>query len=900
MGVLDISGNRPRVLLFDEATGLTKFELGGKGYGLVEMTRIGLPVPPGINIPTYVCREYYSNGKLPDGILEEVREKLRVIEERVGRRFGSTEKPLLVSVRSGAPYSMPGMMDTILNLGLNDEIVKSLAEETRDERFAYDSYRRLVQMFGKIVLGVKDEKFDKIIEEHKKKLGVKHDVEIPAEEWKKIIEEFKELIKQETGREFPQDPWEQLRMAIEAVFKSWNNPRAIVYRKTYNIPEDLYTAVNIQMMVFGNLGFNSGTGVGFTRNPSTGEKKLYGEYLLNAQGEDVVAGIRTPKPLEELKNELPQVYEELLRVSEILEKHFKEMQDFEFTIQEGRLYLLQTRNGKRTAQAAVKIAVDMVNEGLISKEEAIARIDPNDLNQLLHPRIDPNIKAKPIAKGLNASPGAATGKVVFTADEAAELGAKGEKVILVRPETKPEDIHGMIAAQGILTSRGGMTSHAAVVARGMGKPAVVGAEMIKIDLDKEVFTVDGVQVRKLDIITIDGTTGHVYLGAIPTIEPELSGELRILLSWADEIRRLGVRANAETPAAARKAREFGAEGIGLARTERMFNAPDRLPIVHELIFAETEEERWNAIKKLLPMFKSDFKEIFREMAGYPVTVRLLDLPLHEFLPRIEELIQEVTELRIKVKSRKKGYKKALKLLQEKERILKRALQLAEHNPMIGHRGCRLGISYPEIYRIQTRAIIEAALELKKEGVEAHPEIMIPLVSEANELRILRRIVEDEAEKVFQEYGDRIKFHVGTMIETPRAALIASEIAKVADFFSFGTNDLTQMTFGFSRDDAEAKFMAQYLGKKILPYNPFERIDEVGVGRLIKIGTKEGKEANPKLEVGICGEHGGDPESIRFLEEAGLDYVSCSPYRVPIARLAAAQARLKELAVKITV
>jgi len=895
-----MSENRPRVLLFEEAIGLTKFELGGKGYGLVEMTRIGLPVPPGINIPTYVCREYYSSGRFPDGILEEVRAKLRVIEERVGRRFGSAEKPLLVSVRSGAPYSMPGMMDTILNLGLNDEIVKSLAEETRDERFSYDSYRRLIQMFGKIVLGIKDEKFDKIIEEHKKKLGVKHDVEIPAEEWRKIIEEFKELIRHESGREFPQDPWEQLKMAIEAVFKSWNNPRAIVYRKTYNIPENLYTAVNIQMMVFGNLGPDSGTGVGFTRNPSTGEKKLYGEYLLNAQGEDVVAGIRTPKPLEELKNELPQVYGELLRVSEILEKHFRDMQDFEFTIQEGKLYLLQTRNGKRTAQAAVKIAVDMVNEGLISKEEAISRIDPNDLNQLLHPRIDPNIKAKPIAKGLNASPGAATGKVVFTADEAAELGDKGEKVILVRPETKPEDIHGMIAAKGILTSRGGMTSHAAVVARGMGKPAVVGAEMLKIDLDKEIFTVDGVQVKKFDTITIDGTTGHVYLGAIPTIEPELSGELQILLSWADEIRRLEVRANAETPIAARKAREFGAKGIGLARTERMFNAPDRLPIVLELIFSETEEERWNAVKKLLPMFKSDFKEIFREMAGYPVTVRLLDLPLHEFLPRIEELIQEVTELRVKVKSRKKGYKKASRLLQEKERILKRALQLAEHNPMIGHRGCRLGISYPEIYRIQTRAIIEAALELKREGIAAHPEIMIPLVSEANELRILREIVEAEAEKVFQEYGDRIKLHIGTMIETPRAALTASEIAKVADFFSFGTNDLTQMTFGFSRDDAEAKFMALYLGKKILPNNPFERIDEAGVGRLVKIGTKEGKEANSKLEVGICGEHGGDPDSIRFFEEAGLDYVSCSPYRVPIARLAAAQARLREIAVKITV
>lgn len=890
----------PRVLLFEEAVGMSKFELGGKGYGLVEMTRIGLPVPPGINIPTYVCREYYRSGRLPEGLLEEVREKLKVIEEKVGRRYGSRNRPLLVSVRSGAPYSMPGMMDTILNLGLNDEIVEGLAEETGDERFAYDSYRRLVQMFGKIVLGVEDRKFDEIVEEHKRKLGVKQDIEIPAEEWKKIIEEFKELIRRETGRDFPQDPWEQLKMAIEAVFRSWDNPRAKVYRKTYNIPDDLYTAVNIQTMVFGNIGFNSGTGVGFTRNPSTGEKKLYGEYLLNAQGEDVVAGIRTPKPINELKEELPQVYDELLKISEILERHFRDMQDFEFTIQEGKLYMLQTRTGKRTAQAAVKIAVDMVNEGLITKEEAVSRIDPNDLNQLLHRRIDPSAKVKPIAKGLNASPGAATGKVVFTADEAAELGEKGEKVILVRPETKPEDIHGMIAAQGILTSRGGMTSHAAVVARGMGKPAVVGAEMLQIDLEKELFRVNGVEVRKYDVITIDGTAGQVYLGEVPTVEPELGGELKTLLSWADEFRRLGVRANAETPEAARKAREFGAEGIGLARTERMFNAPDRLPIVHELIFAETEEERWNALRKLLPMLRTDFKEIFEAMAGYPVTVRLLDLPLHEFLPRIEELIEEVTELRMKVRRRARGYKKAKRLLAEKERILKKALQLAEHNPMIGHRGCRLGIRYPEIYRIQTRAILEAALELKREGKEVHVEIMVPLVSEVNELRILRRIIEEEAERVFEEQGDRVEFHVGTMIETPRAALTAAEIAKVADFFSFGTNDLTQTTFAFSRDDAEAKFMAEYLNKKILPQNPFEVLDERGVGRLIELATREGKEANPKLVVGICGEHGGEPRSIHFFNRVGLDYVSCSPYRVPIARLAAAQAQLKKLEVKATV
>ncbi|MCX8201063.1 MAG: pyruvate, phosphate dikinase, partial [Candidatus Caldarchaeum sp.] len=829
---------------------------------------------------TSACKEYYrSGGKIPEGLFEELREKLKVLENRTGKKFGDPSNPLLVSVRSGAPYSMPGMMDTILNLGLNDAVAEGLVKLTGDERFVYDAYRRFIQMFARIAMGVKTDRFEKLLEETRHRLGVKFDIEIPASEMKKIVEKFKQIVREEKGMELPQDPFEQLKMAVEAVFRSWNNPRAVEYRRYYKIPDDLGTAVNIQMMVFGNLGEKSGSGVGFTRNPSTGEKKLYGEYLPKAQGEDVVAGIRTPFPIDKLEQKLLSQLEDMAKK---LEQHFKDMQDFEFTVENDKLYMLQTRNGKRTAQAAVKIAVDMYKEGLISAAEALLRVDPNELNQLLHRRLDPSYKGKPIAKGLNASPGAASGIVVFDTNEAAQRGAKGEKIILVRPETTPEDIKGMIAAQGVLTSRGGMTSHAAVVARGMGKPAVVGCESIRINMDEGYFTTsEGLVVRKGDVITIDGGSGQVFFGEVPTTEPELTTELYELLRLADQHRRLGVRANADTPEAAEKARAFGAEGIGLCRTERMFNAPDRLPIVREMIMAQTPEERKAALAKLLPFQVNDFKQIFAVMKGLPVTVRLLDLPLHEFLPPAEEILKEMFEL-----ASSHGPQHEILMRQE---LLRKVLVLKEHNPMLGHRGCRLAIRYPEIYEMQVRAILKAAIDVRRQhGETAKIQIMLPLVSEKTELVILRKIIEETAEKVFEEIGERIDFKVGTMIETPRAALTASEIAEVADFFSFGTNDLTQTTFGFSRDDAEAKFMADYLEKKILPRNPFESVDVRGVGRLVKIATEEGKKANPRLEVGICGEHGGDPDSVKFFHAAGLDYVSASPYRVPIARLAAAQ------------
>jgi len=874
----------PVMGLFEELTSFSRFELGGKGYGLVQMTAMGLPVPPGIIILTQACKEYYQNGgKIPEGLFDELKQKMAQLEVKTGKKFGDPKNPLLLSVRSGAPYSMPGMMDTILNLGLNDQVVEGLVSLSGDKFFAYDAYRRFIQMFGRIAMGVKGERFEKVLEEVKQRLNIKHDIEIPPEEMKKVVEEFKKIIREETGRDFPQDPWTQLKMAVEAVFKSWNNPRAIEYRKYYKIPDDLGTAVNIQMMVFGNLGERSGSGVGFTRNPSTGEKKLYGEFLPKAQGEDVVAGIRTPLPIEKLDSE---IYSQLLDVAEKLERHFKDMQDFEFTIENGRLYLLQTRNGKRTAQAAVKIAVDMVKEGLISAEEAIMRIEPSDLNQLLHRRLHPDVKVKPIAKGLNASPGAATGIVVFDTDEAAVRGNAGEKVILVRPETTPEDIKGIIGAQGVLTSRGGMTSHAAVVARGMGKPAVVGCESIKINIEEQYFqTADGLIVRHGDLITIDGSTGQVFLGEVPTIEPEISPELKELLVMADKFRRMGVRANADTPEAAERARAFGAEGIGLCRTERMFNAPNRLPIVREMIMAADAEGRRKALEKLLPFQVEDFIQIFSVMRGLPVTVRLLDLPLHEFLPPPDAILKEIMEISKNPDAQKE--------LEEKQAMLKKVQMLYEHNPMLGHRGCRLAVTHPEIYEMQVRAILTAAIEVRRKlGETAEVQIMLPLVSERNELTYLRKVIEETAERVFKEVGERIDYKVGTMVETPRAALTASEIAVVADFFSFGTNDLTQTTFGFSRDDVEAKFMAAYLEKKILPSNPFETIDIKGVGRLVKIGTAEGKKANPNLEVGVCGEHGGDPASIKFFHEAGVDYVSASPYRIPIARLAAAQASLQ--------
>ncbi len=867
-----------------EGRGDMKDLLGGKGAGLAEMTNAGIPVPPGFTITTEMCTYYYQqNGKFPDDFDQQLNEYLKKLEEVTGKKFGSSENPLLVSVRSGAKISMPGMMDTILNLGLNDEVVKGLAKNSGDERFAYDAYRRFIQMFGNVVMGIDKNKFEKYLEEKKKERGVEYDSELTADDLKDLVEKFKQVYKEETGEDFPQDPMQQLKMAIEAVFKSWNNPRAITYRKINKIPDDLGTAVNIVTMVFGNMGDDSGTGVGFTRNPSTGEEEFYGEYLTNAQGEDVVAGIRTPKPISELEKEMPEVYKQLKEITKRLEKHYRDVQDFEFTIEKGKLYMLQTRTGKRTPLAAVKIAVDMVEEGLITKEEAIMRVEPSQIDQLLHPIIDPKVKVEPIAKGLPASPGAASGKVVFTADDAEEK-AKEEPVILVRVETSPDDIHGMNAAKGILTSRGGMTSHAAVVARGMGKPCVVGCGELLVDEENKVIKVKDKEIKEGDWITIDGGTGNVMPGQIPTVEAGITGEFEKLMEWADEIRKIGVRTNADTPPDAKKAREFGAEGIGLCRTEHMFFAPERLPIVQEMIMAETEEERRKALDKLLPFQKDDFKGIFKEMAGLPVIIRTLDPPLHEFLPKREELMVEIALMKEKGEDPKK--------IEEKEKILARVEQLHEFNPMLGHRGCRLGITYPEITEMQARAIMEAACELKKEGVEVIPEIMIPLVGNVNELRNQKEVVVKVAEEVMEKYGVKVKYMVGTMIEIPRATVTADQIAEEAEFFSFGTNDLTQMTLGFSRDDV-AKFLPIYIDKKIIKDDPFMTLDQEGVGQLVKIAIEKGRKTNPSLEIGICGEHGGDPESVKFCHRVGMNYVSCSPYRVPVARLAAAQAAVEE-------
>jgi len=881
----DLEMKSNHVFLFKEGSSKFVNLLGGKGAGLAEMTRIGLPVPPGFTITTDVCREYIKDGEaVLDKISHEVDEKLKILEKETGHLFGDASNPLLVSVRSGAPVSMPGMMETVLNLGLNDQTVKGLIAQTANERFAYDAYRRFVQMYSKVVLGVDGKKFEDLIEAFKEKLGVKLDTELDKDTLKELVVAFKRLVRAETGKAFPEDPRLQLKTAIKAVFESWNIKKARNYRRIFKIPDDLGTAVNVQVMVFGNMGEDSGSGVGFTRDPSTGENRLYGEYLLNAQGEDVVSGARTPQPIDTLGKKLPEVYEDLLRVSRMLERHYKDMQDIEFTIERGKLYILQTRTGKRSAQAAVKIAVDMVEEGLLTEEEALMKVEPEQLDQLLHKRIDPKVDTKVIAKGLPASPGAASGKVVFNTDEAAKLGNAGEKVLLVRPETTPEDIHGMVAAQGVLTSRGGMTCHAAVVARGMGKPAVVGAEEIKIDLEKETFNIDGLEVKKGAIITIDGGSGQVILGEVPTIEPELTTEFKVLLGWASHARRLGVRANADTPEAAKNARNFGAEGIGLCRTERMFNAKDRLPTVQEMILAETEEDRKRALNKLLPMQKNDFKEIFRIMKGLPVTIRLLDLPLHEFLPKLEDLLVEAATLR------STGVEEDA--FKEKERVLKKVMALSEHNPMLGHRGCRLGITHPEIYEMQTRAIFEAATELSKEGVSVELEIMVPLVSEANELRFLREKIEKVANDVMEKFKVKLKYSIGTMIEIPRAALTADEIAKYADFFSFGTNDLTQTVWGYSRDDAEGKFLHNYLNNKIVADNPFETIDVSGVGKLMRIAIESGRGAKKGLKIGICGEVGGEPRSVEFCRKIGLDYVSCSPFRVPVANLAAAHAELR--------
>jgi pyruvate,orthophosphate dikinase len=875
------------VYLFEQGNAAMKDLLGGKGANLAEMTLAGLPVPPGFTITTEACTAYYQHGKqIPPEILGQVADALQALEQRTGKRLGDAESPLLVSVRSGAVFSMPGMMDTILNLGLNDDTVTGLANLTGNPRFAYDCYRRFIQMFGDVVLGIEHYRFEQIIHDIKETRGVKFDTELAANDWKEAIGKYKQLVERATGKPFPQDPQEQLRKAIEAVFASWNNQRAIVYRRIHKIPDHLGTAVNVQMMVFGNMGDDSGTGVAFTRNPSTGEKELYGEFLMNAQGEDVVAGIRTPQPISRLKQAMPHVYEQFQAICNRLETHYRDMQDIEFTVEKGKLYILQTRNGKRTAHAAVKIAVDLVREGLIDIRDALMRVDPDQVNQILHRRLDPAAKLDMLGKGLPASPGAASGRVVFEADVADRLAAEGAKVILVRPETTPEDIHGIVAAQGVLTSRGGMTSHAAVVARGMGKPCICGCEDIKIDLRKKEFRVpDGRIVREGDVISIDGATGNVLFGEVPLIDPELSPEFKQLLAWADEVRKLRVRANADNPEDAAKAREFGAEGIGLCRTEHMFMAVDRIPIVQEMIMAETDEERVAALDKLLPMQQSDFEGILRAMVGLPVTIRLLDPPLHEFLPNLEELAVELTRLRLDPES------DPVKI-REKEELLRKVRQLHEFNPMLGHRGCRLGITYPEIYAMQARAIFQAAVRLQEEGIEVQPEVMIPLVGHVNELKILRELVVQEAEKVMQETGKTFAYTVGTMIEIPRAALTADEIALEADFFSFGTNDLTQTTFGFSRDDAEGKFLHHYVDRKILPDNPFAVLDQTGVGRLIEMASRLGRAKKPGLKMGICGEHGGEKQSIDFCYRTGLDYVSCSPFRVPVARLAAAQATIR--------
>jgi len=873
-----------RIYFFDEGDGRNKDLLGGKGAGLCTMTQLGLPVPPGFIITTEVCREYYRQGRLPDGLMDEVKEAIRKLEKITGKRFGDPSNPLLVSVRSGAKYSMPGMMDTILNLGMNDQVAEGLAKLTGNERFAMDAYRRFLQMFGKIVLGVKGEKFEEIFERKKREIGAKSDLDLGPKELREIVNEFKELIRKEKGFDFPQDPLKQLELAIEAVFRSWNNPRAIEYRNFYKIPHDLGTAVNVVTMVFGNMGMDSGTGVVFTRDPATGEKRLYGEFLFNAQGEDVVAGIRTPLKIEELKEKYPELYRQLEEVAEKLERHYKDMQDTEFTVERGKLYMLQTRAGKRTALAAVKIAVDMVKEGLISKEEAILRIEPQHVEQLLHPQVDPRAKVQVIAKGINASPGAAVGKAVFDSKRAKELGEKGQKVILVRPETNPDDVGGMIVSQGVLTSRGGATAHAAVVARGLGKPAVVGCEEIDIDVERRCFTAPGgIVVKEGDVITINGTTGEVILGEAPLIEPQLTGELQELLTWCDEVKRLQNWANADYPQDAKKAREFGAQGIGLCRTERMFRG-DRLPLVQRLILADSPEERAELCKKLAEMQKGDFKEILKVMDGLPVIIRLLDPPLHEFLPPYETLLKEVLELRFKGGSQAE--------LEEKERLLRRVEAMREANPMIGLRGVRLGILRPEIYEIQVRAIIEAACELKREGWNPVVEIMIPNVGHVNELKEMRKLVDRVADEVMRKYGIGVNYKFGTMIEQPRACLTADQLAQYAEFFSFGTNDLTQSVFAYSRDDAERTFLFPYLEKQILEFNPFQTLDKEGVGKIMKMAVELGRKTRPNLEIGICGEHGGDPASIEFCHEIGLNYVSCSPYRIPVARLAAAHAALK--------
>ena len=860
--------------------------LGGKGAGLAEMTNAGIPVPPGFTITTEVCNIYYDSGMtVPREIDAEMNVYLARLEAVAGRKFGDPANPLLVSVRSGAKFSMPGMMDTVLNLGLNEETVKGLAEKTGNERFALDNYRRFIQMFGNVVLGIDKDMFEEIITKRKKDKRIRQDSSLQPADLKDIIKKYKAIIKRKSGESFPDDPGIQLRMARDAVFRSWNNPRAISYRRMHGIQATLGTAVNVQMMVFGNMGKDSATGVGFTRNPSTGEKEFYGEFLVNAQGEDVVAGIRTPQPIVGLKDEMPKVYKQLKDITDRLEKHYRDIQDFEFTVEEGQLYMLQTRTGKRTAQAAIKTAVDMFKEKLITKEEALLRIEPSQLDHLLHPRLDPKAKYEVLATGLAASPGAVSGHVVFSAEDAVRLSNK-QPTILVRQETSPDDIEGMNVSVGILTSRGGMTSHAAVVARGMGKCCVSGAEALRVNASKKTFQVGRLTIKEGDVITLNGSTGEIMLGKIDTIEPELSGEFAELMKWADETRTLGVRANADIPRDARQAVAFGAEGIGLCRTEHMFFAEDRIPVVQQMILADTSEERQEALAKLLPFQRKDFKGLFEAMEGLPVTIRTLDPPLHEFLPKREEIEQKIAALDNKADD----YEESLAAL---EKTLRRIEELTELNPMLGHRGCRLGIVFPEITEMQARAIFEAACDMQKQKKRVFPEIMVPLVGHVNELKHQRETIDRIAREVMAR--KRVKdltYLVGTMIEVPRAALTADQIAEEADFFSFGTNDLTQMTMGFSRDDS-GRFLGHYVEKGILPKDPFVSLDTEGVGQLVKMGKEKGRSVKPNLKVGICGEHGGDPASIDFCHRVGLNYVSCSPFRVPIARLAAAQATLRQ-------
>lgn len=866
--------------------------LGGKGAALANMTRNGLPVPPGFILTTESCNAYHAAEKMfPDGLLEQVKNHISALETKLGKGFGNPENPLLVSVRSGSPISMPGMMDTILNLGLNDRTVMGLAKQTNDERFAWDSYRRFISLFSQIVLNVEHEKFERVLDRYK--TGGRLDSELNADELKEIVATYKRIVAAEYRKDFPENPEEQLKMAIAAVFDSWMGKRAVDYRRVHRIPGDLGTAVNVQVMVFGNLGETSGTGVCFTRNPSTGEKVLYGEYLLNAQGEDVVAGIRTPSPISVLQTQMPEVYAELFDITSRLEKHYHDMQDIEFTIERGKLYILQTRSGKRTGAAAVKVAVAMFKEGLIDQKTALQRVSPEQLDQLLHPTIDPNDNTEVLTTGLPASPGAAQGIVVFSPDEAEEMAKKGEKVILVRRETSPDDFHGMVLAQAILTQRGGMTSHAAVVARGMGKPCVAGANALNINYSHNEFTVGDITVTKGEWITVDGTHGRIYRGKVPTVQPHLDEDFELVMSWADQSRRLKVRANADTGHDADVAKNYGAQGIGLCRTEHMFFGEDRLSVMREMILASGVGEREKALAKLLPFQKKDFMEIFQSMNGLPVTIRLLDPPLHEFLPNKFDLMEELTDLKFKARHASPSEMNfLLDEIAEKRKLLRRVEQLSEANPMLGLRGCRLGIVVPEVTRMQVRAIFEAACEVAGEGIEVHPEVMIPLVSTPEEFRNQAEVVREVAKQVMNEQGMEIKYMVGTMIELPRAALVADQIAQDAEFFSFGTNDLTQTTLGLSRDDS-ARFLPVYVDKKIYPDDPFQTLDTVGVGELVRIAIEKGRAVNPKLKVGICGEHGGDPRSIEFFNSIGLDYVSCSPFRVPIARLSSAHSAIKQ-------